>query len=69
MKRILAIIVIAIFLGVGGSAMSADEKPLPDRTKVLCPCGCESFAIQCGCANAMKALEDFDKKIKQLKGE
>ena len=69
MKKILAIIITAIFLGVGSFAMSADDKPLPDRSKVLCPCGCEMTAVSCLCPSAIKALKDFDKKVKELKGD
>lgn len=69
MKRILVVIVMAIFLGVGGFAISADDKPLPDRNRVMCACGCSNFAVECGCPTAMRNLQDFDKKVKELKGE
>ena len=77
MKKVLAILVMTLFIFVGAAGSMAEE----DISEILCPCGCGGPAIACECGSAkqilkdrgiteeqrQKALEDLMKKLEEEK--
>jgi len=54
MKKVLAILVMTLFIFVGTFGMAAEE----DISKILCTCGCGGPAIACECPTAEQILKD-----------
>ena len=69
MKKTIVSIIVAIFILTSSFILVVDDKPIiPDRTKVMCTCGCNSRAVDRVCPAAIQKLKEFDAKIKQVKG-
>ncbi|KKL16618.1 hypothetical protein LCGC14_2493760 [marine sediment metagenome] len=60
LKRIWVLILFIVL--IGGSFVIADDKPvIPKPSEIVCTCGCDQKAIQCGdhCSVAKELLKKF----------